>query len=660
MKPRSKYLSHPGCLLLGWCLLCLLWAVPSGCVQQPPKTEIPAVEWPPLTDASTGDGTSDAGDAGDAATSCLPTALHGSIGQETTALQGISIATSAREVVTAGASPLLARWSVEKGSLLGWFRGHTKPVRAVAFSPDEQWLLSGGDGKEVILWERKSGEEKQRFSEHTAKILAVAWASDNEIFASSAEDGTIRLWKRGSKNSTRTLKVALGYFPRLLFSKDARWLVAINDKGIIFVWDRKDWDSAPSILREHTGQPTALAFSSDSKRLVSGGDDGSLYLWETGTWKKLSEFNDHKAAITALVFSKGDSQLTSTDKDTAEIRIWDVNKAKLLFKFDRTPSAGEFRVAAFSADGKWLAGASADVLRFRSLPTGKLLVHRSSDNVLKDGLLLSPDGTRLMAGGNDGEVRLWVTETGREIKRLKGHKTPIQALGWNEDDKNFVSAASALLWWQPMDGSAVRKWDSGPVASLGFTREALFLLTGDIGHVRLWQVSSGAVKRSMKVGDELISHIATHPTKNIVAVAFGKTLQLWDWDQGTKLKEWSEHKAAISGLAFSNNGEWLVSTSRKEDVWLWKLDGEKPEKQWSWTKKGFLQLRFHPDGKHLVGASLTGDVLFWDRTTGKVVKTLPPQLPLIRRIRLSGNGRWLATSSSTTSGKGRVTWWTCR
>ena len=85
-------------------------------------------------------------------------------------------------------------WGVENGRELARFKGHTKSVWGVAFSPDGALAASGGYDNTVRVWDVSSGREVHRLEGHTGYILSVAFAPDGRRVVSASRDKSIRLW----------------------------------------------------------------------------------------------------------------------------------------------------------------------------------------------------------------------------------------------------------------------------------------------------------------------------------------------------------------------------------------------------------------------------------------------------------------------------------
>ncbi|KAH9051831.1 WD40-repeat-containing domain protein [Lactarius vividus] len=73
--------------------------------------------------------------------------------------------------------------------------GHSSRVRSVAFSLDDQWIISGSENRTIRVWNVTTGDtEMPPFSGHTGWVGFVGFSPDGQHIVSDSEDRTIHAW----------------------------------------------------------------------------------------------------------------------------------------------------------------------------------------------------------------------------------------------------------------------------------------------------------------------------------------------------------------------------------------------------------------------------------------------------------------------------------
>src|SRR6266496_5415529 len=106
--------------------------------------------------------------------------------------------------------------------------GHTRSANAVAFSPDNRWLASGGKDNVIKIWDLATGNVLRTLYGHSSNINALVVSEDGQLLASGSgnvkddrdlgifikggivggEDNTVRIW---NVQTGRELQVLRGH-----------------------------------------------------------------------------------------------------------------------------------------------------------------------------------------------------------------------------------------------------------------------------------------------------------------------------------------------------------------------------------------------------------------------------------------------------------------
>lgn len=180
-----------------------------------------------------------------------------------------------------GAGQLLV-WEWQSEQYVMKQQGHSNVMSSIAYSPDGNFIVTGGFDGKVKVWNVASGFCFVTFSEHTSGVTGLQFSRNKKFFVSASLDGTVRAFDMTRYRNFKTLTA-----PRLVqFSSVAcdysSEIIAAGAQDVfdIFLWSLK-YGRILEVLSGHEGPVTTLDFSPapTSSTLISGSWDHEVKMW---------------------------------------------------------------------------------------------------------------------------------------------------------------------------------------------------------------------------------------------------------------------------------------------------------------------------------------------------------------------------------------------
>ena len=242
----------------------------------------------------------------------------------------------------------------------------------------------------------------------------------------------------------------------------------------------------------------------------------------------------------------------------------------------------------FSANGKLLIigggrGANLGFSTVWDITKGEqiLTVGDDLDSVLASDI--SADQRYIAHGGPDRFVRIFSTDTGELLHKIKKHTDWITAMRFGPKGKYVASGDRA-------------------------------------GGIHVWEAEPGGRAASLMGHRARITGLEWASTNIVISSSEDGTAKMWNIDEVRQLKSWTAHSGGALSLRRAQNGD-LVTVGRNRRATLWNASGSAKR---SFTFPADIPSTGVPshDGKLVIGTDWNGEVYVWNAADGKEITRL--------------------------------------
>jgi WD40 repeat protein len=429
--------------------------------------------------------------------------------------------------------------------------GHTRSANAVAFSPDNRWLASGGKDNVIKIWDLATGNVLRTLYGHTSNVNALAVSPDGKLLASGsgdindkrdlgtftqggvvggAEDNTVRIW---SVQTGQQLQVFRGHelpVGGVAFSNDGRSLTSVGGDAVK-VWDVSAGTESRSQKTKYGSTGMEKLNSMPSFSIWGGGDKQQK--------QEAQRLKNFKLSASKMAVSSN-GQFAAIGQPDKAVKIYDAQSGRELrdLPFKAIPEA-ENSSLAFSADARLIAFAkTSETVSVQDAATGRELYSINTGfSKTPQRLQFSADGRFLVtATDNNAAMKLWDAATGQLIRELKTNGDALmgaRVISFNRDGSLIAAVgagAKAIRLIESATGHESRTLQTGTTDEVGRAEQAAFIKAID-----------------PKTMAELQKRDITTPEEIIEAVEAMATIS-------------SEKLQAGGAVSFSPDGHFLISS----------------------------------------------------------------------------------------------------
>jgi WD40 repeat protein len=305
--------------------------------------------------------------------------------------------------------------------------------KSLAFSSDGELVAAGNEAGLVQVWSAKSGAPVESFAGQSGAVVALAGIEPRDWIAVSANKTAI-IWNGAAEwKLVRTIGAAddantlVDRVISLAFSPDGKQLATGSGQpsrsGQLKIWNVADGALVREFADAHSDTIFGLDFSPDGALLASAAGDRFAKIWNVAEGKFVRSFEGHTGHVLSVTWKSDGRMLATSGADNA-IKVWDFIAGEQ--RRTITGAAKEIPSLTFLGDGDELVSCSGDQ---------NVRVHRANDggNTRNFGgsgdflysVAATDDGRLVVAGGQDGVLRVWTTQNNQVLHTFDPPKSDV-------------------------------------------------------------------------------------------------------------------------------------------------------------------------------------------------------------------------------------------
>lgn len=504
--------------------------------------------------------------------------------------------------------------------LLSWKPHEPQQVMNLLFSPDSRKLFTCASDGKVRAWETATDRQLSEFKRLDWELARNNFSFFNQNEALSPDGKLLALCEVNDKDTAR---ISLR---NTMTGEQVRLLTRPTQKA--------------RIGRQSTF--SALTFTPDGKKLLTGGPDDFLRAWDTATGEELRRWPLEFGLPYALTVSRDGKTLAVVMNQGKAIQLLDMASGN-----PRPSHAGHLAqvwFSVFTPEGRTVVTCSFDGLFLWDVVAKRVrLAFKGYDGSIAF-LQLSPDGRKLYAvGWGDKTVRVWDAAKGEEDRQIPLGRdyepSPFGALALTPDGKTIavMSSTQIIRLFDTDTGRELRSF-KGPewIQGSAFAADgrSLVIWSGDL-KVGIWDALDGRRLREYPLPQELhigqpraiggpaptSYHAALSPDGRLLAIGNNRPvlppekcfLVFKDLATGRDLRRLNNLPVDVNRLAFSPDGRMLaLSGATDPTIYLMETASGRVRGRFTGHSGAVLSLAFSADGKRLISGSMDTTAMVWD------------------------------------------------
>jgi len=460
------------------------------------------------------------------------------------------------------------------------FDNHEDYVYSCSFSPDGQYILSGGGDRILRLWNVKTGKEEKQYVGHSSGVLSCIFSRDGKHIISSSNDLSVCIWDVESGQQLQKIAGHLVPINAIAVSHNNQYFMTGGSDLFLTVRENISGNEVFKIETKHKGINTCGFSLDDTEIFLAGGND--LIIYDMENQECLDVFVGHTAPLSDCHYSPNGKYILTSSQDKT-MRLWEASVSK---------------------------GASQ-------------IGH--NDSVTKCTFNFS--GSDIVSGGADGNLIFWNSQNGNQTKKIKAHESGISDCSYNKSGSLVASGGldkSVKMWnvENPIN-PAVLYGHWGKINTCEFSPdESIIASSSQDDTIRIWGVKNAQPLLKIDGQYYTFSPDGTQLLTLSVGILDKNNFQLFDMMSNTIITNFPGHSSGITRFRFDHGGKYVISSSEDHSVKIWNILTGAVVFNFSRHNSEVNWFDISPDDQTIVSIDADGALFIWKFDGGEVIHSV--------------------------------------
>jgi len=619
---------------------------------------------------------------------------------------------------------------------------------------------------QIIIYNTETGRELRTITTQNYSVTTMVWRPDGRQLVSVDRNNVMKVWDAETGRELRSTQLEHDFYSNIAFSPDGRRL-ALRPRNRLIVLDAENYREVAAINSLETIRGSSyinVNFLNEKQTIFETYEN--IHLWDIETGRKvwsvskfISEFDAYfvnayfspdnrffAKAEPPTNISQGGSNISIYDTATgsrlrtwpnmragnsiADYIIWSANGREIItiysnrngsmFRFDLWNVENGQRISSFDHEIRLLSGSTTNSISSILSPDSTRIAYRLSDSLQVyetrgtrrlltingsfNRAQWSPDGRRILTTSENGAIRIWDAQTGREVQGAPRHERLWQ-IEYSPDGRQIATSGEDgfIRAWNTTNNSQLWEYNvqatrlerlyyntdgTRIIAVTNFSREVRILdsATGQLlfsrneriasispdgkriitvaqdGRLRLWDAETLIEKAQFIAydGGEWLSmtpdgyYAASARGDQYLNASLGNTVTGIDRYRSTfnrpdilaaRLSNTGRmtHNESVVSVSVNPAGTRIASVSHDKSIKIWDLESGRLLRTIANIGGYVNAISWSPDGSRLVHGAEDNTVRIWNAETGAAIRTISGHTDYVNEARYSPDGRFIAS-----------------